>query len=50
MENLPNVWQNLWAPWRVEYFQQKDRDPDFLLTAAQSSDDEEHLVLLRLKS
>jgi ATP adenylyltransferase len=50
MENLPNVWKNLWAPWRVEYFEQKDRDPDFLLTAAQSSDDEEHLVLLRLKS
>jgi ATP adenylyltransferase len=50
MENLPDVWRNLWAPWRVEYFEQKDRNPDFLLAAAQSSNDEEHLVLLRRKN
>ncbi len=50
MDNLPEFWQSLWAPWRIEYFETKDRDPDFLLTAAQTSQDAEHLVLVRRKS
>jgi ATP adenylyltransferase len=36
----------LWAPWRVQYFS-APRKPDFLLEAAQTSDDRAHLVLLR---
>lgn len=53
-ENRPDdstaAWQSLWAPWRVEFFEQKARAPDFLLTAAQAANDQDHLVLLRLKS
>ncbi|MEY5025578.1 MAG: hypothetical protein RLZZ244_1106 [Verrucomicrobiota bacterium] len=37
---------SLWAPWRVEYFQQPVRK-DFLLEAAQSPDDAGNLVLSR---
>ena len=40
----------LWCPWRVEYFEREPRDPDFLTTAAQTSDDAAHLVLTRRKS
>ena len=36
----------LWAPWRVEYFSAKS-EPDFLLAAADASDDRAHLVLAR---
>jgi len=36
----------LWAPWRVEYFS-APRKPDFLLEAAQTTDDRTHLVLVR---
>jgi ATP adenylyltransferase len=39
----------IWAPWRVEYFQTKG-SPDFLIEAAQSSDDAKHLVVARRKS
>lgn len=39
----------IWAPWRVEYFGTKS-SPDFLLEAAQSSDDAKHLVLARRKN
>ncbi len=39
----------LWAPWRVEYFEQKPADPDFLLEAANATDDTAHLVLRRGK-
>lgn len=39
--------ESLWAPWRYEYFERRDNDPDFLLHAAQSADDAAHLVLLR---
>ena len=42
--------ETLWAPWRVEYF---ERDPesnkDFLLEAAQTSDDAAHFVVARRK-
>lgn len=41
--------ETLWAPWRVEYFQQEKED-DFLLKAAQSSDDAAHFVLTRRKN
>ena len=36
----------LWAPWRVEYFS-APREPDFLLAAANATDDRAHLVLAR---
>lgn len=36
----------LWAPWRVEYFSAVAQ-PDFLLEAARTTEDREHLVLLR---
>ena len=36
----------LWAPWRVEYFSAR-KDPDFLLAAANATDDRAHLVLAR---
>lgn len=39
----------LWAPWRVEYFS-AGATPDFLLEAAQTSDDAAHLVVARRKS
>lgn len=40
---------NLWAPWRAEYFSQPST-PDFLLEAAQTTDDAAHLVVARRKS
>ena len=39
----------LWAPWRVEYYQAA-ATPDFLLEAAQATDDAAHLVVCRRKS
>ena len=42
--------ETLWAPWRVEYFEKEPRDRDFLTTAAQTSDDAEHLVIARRKN
>jgi ATP adenylyltransferase len=39
----------IWAPWRVEYFTTKDA-PDFLLEAAQTSDDGAHHVVARRKN
>ena len=36
----------LWAPWRVEYFK-AGATPDFLLEAAQTSNDAAHLVVAR---
>lgn len=42
--------ETLWCPWRVEYFEKENPDPDFLSTAARSSDDAAHLVLARRKN
>jgi len=39
----------LWAPWRVEYFEHPERSENFLLDAAQATDDATHLVLDRGK-
>ena len=40
----------LWAPWRVEYFQNDHKSrPDFLTEAAETSDDAAHLVVTRRK-
>ena len=39
----------IWAPWRVEYFDKKS-SPDFLLEAAQTTDDAAHLVVARRKN
>jgi ATP adenylyltransferase len=41
--------ETLWAPWRVEYFQEKP-NPDFLEVAARASDDAAHLVTTRRKT
>ncbi len=40
----------LWCPWRVEYFELENRNPDFLAEAAQASDDAAHLVVTRRKN
>ena len=40
----------LWCPWRVEYFEIKDRNPNFLEEAARASDDAAHLVVTRRKN
>lgn len=42
--------ETLWAPWRIEYFEQPRPQGDFLLEAAQSTDDAKHLVVARFKS
>lgn len=48
-KEFPKQLGTLWAPWRVEYFEQKPPDPDFLLEAANTTDDAAHLVLRRGK-
>lgn len=40
----------LWCPWRVEYFELENRNPDFLAEAGRASDDAAHLVLTRRKN
>jgi ATP adenylyltransferase len=47
--SYPEDLKNLWAPWRVEYFS-IDRSRDFLMEAAQSSDDAAHLVVARRRN
>jgi ATP adenylyltransferase len=47
--SYPEDLENLWAPWRVEYYS-IDRTRDFLLEAAQTSDDAAHLVVARRKN
>jgi ATP adenylyltransferase len=42
--------ETLWCPWRVEYFEQKEPNPDFLSDAARASDDAAHLVIARRKN
>lgn len=42
--------ETLWAPWRVEYFEQEKPNPDFLSEAARASDDAAHLVIRRGKN
>jgi ATP adenylyltransferase len=42
--------ETLWCPWRVEYFEREDRNPNFLSDAAQASDDAAHLVIRRRKN
>lgn len=42
--------ETLWCPWRVEYFETKDRNPNFLEDAARASDDAAHLVIARRKN
>jgi ATP adenylyltransferase len=50
VDDFKQLAESLWAPWRVEYFERRDQDPDFLETAAQTSNDAEHLVVYRRKS
>ena len=42
--------ESLWCPWRVEYFEQETRNPDFLAEAARANDDATHLVIARRKN
>lgn len=42
--------ETLWCPWRVEYFDEKQRNPDFMSDAARASDDAAHLVIARRKN
>ncbi len=42
--------ESLWCPWRVEYFELEERNPDFLTAAARASDDAAHLVVARRKN
>ncbi|MBV9658446.1 MAG: HIT domain-containing protein [Verrucomicrobia bacterium] len=54
-DDFPQQMRAIWAPWRVEYFEQPRPDNnagggDFLTAAAQTSDDAAHLVVLRRKS
>ncbi len=40
--------ESLWSPWRVEYYSEENQgEKDFLLEAAQTSDDAAHLVVAR---
>ena len=41
--------QTLWAPWRVEYYERRGEQQNFLEEAAQSSDDAKSLVVARRK-
>jgi len=42
--------ESLWAPWRVEYFQTKEKTSgNFLTEAAQATNDADHLVITRRK-
>ncbi len=52
--DFPKQMSAIWAPWRVEYFEQPrtgegSAGGDFLTAAAQSADDAAHLVVLRRK-
>ena len=47
--SYPEDLNNLWAPWRVEYYS-INRARDFLMEAAQTSDDAGHLVVARRKN
>lgn len=49
MDELGNWLESLWAPWRIEYLE-RERKPDFLREAGESSNDAEHLVVYRRKS
>jgi ATP adenylyltransferase len=42
--------EGLWCPWRVEYFELENRNPNFLSEAARASDDAAHLVITRRKN
>ena len=50
MEFSKSEIEALWCPWRVEYFELENRNPNFLTDAAQTSDDAAHLVLTRRKN
>ena len=49
MEFPKEEMETIWAPWRFEYFE-RERNPDFLLEAARTSDDAAHLVVTRRKN
>ena len=48
MKDFPKAdLEALWCPWRVEYFEQETRNPNFLSDAARASNDASHLVIAR---
>lgn len=47
--SFPDDLKAVWAPWRVEYFSLKQAG-DFLMEAAQTSDDTAHFVVARRKN
>jgi ATP adenylyltransferase len=49
VNELGNWLESLWAPWRIEYLE-RERKPDFLREAGESSNDAEHLVVYRRKN
>ncbi|MEY2541577.1 MAG: adenylyltransferase [Verrucomicrobiota bacterium] len=49
MEFPKEEMETLWAPWRYEYFE-RERNSDFLMEAARTSDDAAHLVVTRRKN
>lgn len=50
MDEFKPFVESLWAPWRVEYFERREREQNFLEVAAQTSNDAEHLVVYRRKT
>ena len=48
-EEFPKAVESIWAPWRVEYYR-AEKTPDFLVAAAQATDDAAHLVVARRKN
>jgi hypothetical protein len=50
MEFAKSEVEALWCPWRVEYFELENRNPNFLSDAARTNDDPAHLVLTRRKN
>jgi ATP adenylyltransferase len=48
VSDLKPLFESLWAPWRVEYFERK-AIPGFLRAAAESPNDADHFVIQRRK-
>lgn len=47
--DFPKAMDSIWAPWRAEYFT-IDKSRDFLVEAANATDDAAHLVVCRRKN
>src|SRR3954470_17873256 len=49
-ESPKQILETLWAPWRVEYFEQQPPDRDFLARAGSATNDADHFVITRRKA